>query len=297
MPSYYLGYLTANDDPSFLVDYLNIKNMVRYRPGVTPIRCCMVVSEVSERTEKDVKKVSALRQELLRSPAFEEVRVIWKSNMGRDFSSAKTCLLHFQKSAKSGDVVMMKNRSGYGPLVHDWYSAYVDANKRLKDGGLTGSTINQSGHPEDESGNESQTHVQTYVYLSRWEHLEPIIYQFPGSEENERFNVIQKGEIGLSRSFMERELSLNALAWEGVYFNRETPIRKELPGTDIKKYVTELPIRHKYRPYLIRKESILDGLRWDPTAFFKVTAGGWVYRRWVKFSTSSRQKTSGLRSN
>lgn len=288
MPTPYLGYVTANDDPSFLVDWLNVCNMVRYDPGVIGIRFFLVISEVRKPTIRDKRGADALCRKVLESGAFQSAEVLWKSNVGRDFSSAQLFLHRIASEASDEDPVMIKNRSGYGPLCEQWYSLYAELNNHLERGGLTGSTINQVSHPEcRESDHPYTTHVQTYIYLSTWAHFRPLADRFPGSEERERIEVICKGELGLSRSFLERGLQLNALAWDGVVFSKEQPTKEELPIRDIKRRDLKLPIRYKYRPYLIRKESLVDGLRYAPLAWLETTLGGWIklkVKHW--FSTS-----------
>jgi len=266
---YFLGYLTANDDPSFLIDYLNIKNMARYKPGVSPVHVCISISKVREINNTDRQRIKQLKKALLQAKHISHVKIITKDNIGRDFSSAQKCLEYFSQFCSDDDYVLIRNRSGYGPFDNQWYLAYVRQNQKMPGGGLTGSTINQNGLPSVKMDG-SHTHVQTYVYLSQWKHFKNIVHDFPGADNNNKRDVILEGELGLSSSFLDRGLSLNCLEWNKYVFTSENNYYSELPVVDIKKLSSEVPIRFKYRRYIYRFWSIIDGITWDIPELFKV---------------------------
>ncbi len=278
---YFLGYLTANDDPTFLIDYLNIKNMIRYHPGVLSISVCIAISSVRDLDKNDRKKIDRMKRLMMKCNHISGVHILVKDNIGRDFSSAESCLNYFSGDINDGDYVMIKNRSGYGPLSDNWYTAYVDQNKKLPDGGLTGSTINQNGHPQ-RLQNGVPTHVQTYVYLSQWVHFKILKNNFPGSVAMDRLDVIAEGEIGLSHSFLKRGLQINCLHWSEHIFDSDRIFYKELPSFDVKKTVKKLPIHYKYRHYLYRPYSLMDGLKWNCLELLRVTLIKrikWVFKK------------------
>lgn len=268
-PRYFLGYLTANDDPEFTIDYLNIRNMLRHHPGVPAIHVCIAVSEVNKIREMDRRKVDKLRDRLLRSPYFADVTVIFKSNKGRDFSSAQQCLRYFSAFCSDTDYIMIQNRSGHGPLQKNWFSDYISQNKKLPDGGLTGNTINQGGHPLKKTEGIT-THVQTYVYVSQWQYFKPLMDQYPGAACTERLDVIAQGEIGLSIAFLKAGLQLNCLYWPDYVFDKKNTRYTELPQKDIKKFTRDLPIKYKFRSYRYRFRSVLDALYWR--LFWSITS-------------------------
>lgn len=49
----YIAYLTANDDKIFIADYLNLKNMVKYYPGVQRVNLIIGISEVKPKSIGD----------------------------------------------------------------------------------------------------------------------------------------------------------------------------------------------------------------------------------------------------
>jgi len=264
---FYLGYLTANDDPSFFKDYLNVKNMVRYKPGVSPLHVCITVSAVRKITDKDKSKIKRLKKTLLKANHISTVKIIFKNNIGRDFSSAQISLKYFSEFCKDESYILIRNRSGYGPLNNKWYANYISQNKKLPKGGLTGSTINQCKIQNVETENQQiqiQTHVQTYAYLSKWKYYKPIADEFPGADYLHKRDVIIQGELGLSSSFIERGLALNCIQWSDHIFTADKLYYDELPSKDVKNISTNVPIRFRYRRYIYRTLSIIDGIIWDP---------------------------------
>lgn len=245
----HLAYLTANDDRSYVKDLINFKNMCRYNPGVEHIYLVVAVSAVRPFDDRDVTYINRLVSIFSDCPWLTIKKVILKGNVGRDFSSAHVCLKEMEKYASDNDVVMVKNRSGYGPLSAGWFEVYEKLFAPGSNIGLVGSTINLSGHPKA-STDGITTHVQTYVYVSMWQHFAEIVDCFPAINCVDRVNLIAEGEIGLSGLFLERGLALTCLVWPGRIFTREHPSDMSLPQTDIKKYPgKKIPIRYKYKSY------------------------------------------------
>jgi hypothetical protein len=263
----HLAYLTANDRRGFAVDYLHFRNMARRDPGVPLVEITIAVSEVRPFSRSDRRAVEGLVRCAARSPWLRVRAVIWKGNIGRDFGSAQACLRSIAEDARGDDYVMVRNRSAYGPLLDDWYSAYISQYLRHPDTGLVGSTINLVGHPRIPGGADggAATHVQTYVYLSEWRHLEPLLDDYPASGCVERLDVIAQGEIGLSRRIMENGLRISSLQWPAYAFGASSPDEPSLPHEDIKGRVGGLPFLYKFRGYL-----------WSPTAV--VARLGWILR-------------------
>lgn len=256
MAQHYLAYLTATDSRSHAADYLNLTNMVRYHPGVEKIVLFIAISRVSSERRDDPRAVACLLREVQKCPWLELRSVFWKSNIGRDFSSAAVCLNAMRDSAAAEDFVMVRNRSAYGPFEDSWYAKYVVQYERFANTGLVGSTINFLGHPLRPTPNPA-THVQTYVYLSQWKHLEPFLTDYPGARCAERLDLIEQGEIGLSQSIMKRGLGLSCLQWSDTCFTAEQPRAPELPAEDIKSLVKGLPFTHRSNRYFWQPRSLL----------------------------------------
>jgi hypothetical protein len=90
MPRFFLSYVTANDDPGYAVDFANFGNMVRRDPGVPRIEMYIAVSEATPRSRRDERIVSRLEDRLETSPVISVKNTAFKSNVGRDFSLART---------------------------------------------------------------------------------------------------------------------------------------------------------------------------------------------------------------
>lgn len=248
MSKNHLAYLTANDDGSYIKDMLNFKNMAMFNPGVDQIDLYIAVSAVKPFTDADTRKIGHLINIFKNCRWVRVQKVILKGNIGRDFSSAYVCLKEISKTADCLDIVMVKNRSGYGPLCNNWFEAYATQLRSNIEIGLVGSTINFSGHPK-RNQHSINTHVQTYVYMSYWKYFSAILNVFPAIRCTDRLNLIVEGEIGLSRMFMENGLALSCLAWPDQTFTLTCPNAPQLSQVDIKRKVKNIPIRYKYRAY------------------------------------------------
>jgi hypothetical protein len=256
---HYLAYLTANDSKLYVADFLNFRHMVRFGPGVPRLLVYVAVSAARPFSEGDHVALDGLVQ-LTRDCSWLEVRrVMLKGNVGRDFSSAEACLQAIAEDARPDDLVMVRNRSAYGPQRDGWYREYVDQLTRFANTGLVGSTINQGCHLPLEG---LKTHVQTYAYLSQWKHLQPLAAAYPAASCIERCDVITKGEAGLSQSFLERGLGLTCLHWPWEQFTRERPNADYLPHDDIKRTARAVPLRYKYPQYFWSKQDLPAQLAW-----------------------------------
>jgi hypothetical protein len=256
---HYLAYLTANDSKLYVADFLNFRHMARFQPGVPRLLVYVAVSAVRPFSAGDHAALEALVQLTQDCSWLEVRRVLLKGNVGRDFSSAEACLQAIAEDARPDDYVMVRNRSAFGPLRDGWYREYVDQLARFSNTGLVGSTISLRCHLPLEG---VPTHVQTYAYLSQWKHLQPLAASYPAAGCVERSDVITKGEIGLSQSFLARGLGLSCLHWPWEQFTSERPAADYLPHEDIKRTARNLPLRYKYREYFWSKQDLPAQLAW-----------------------------------
>lgn len=262
MNRYFLAYSTANDDPTFLADYLNFVNMTIYLPGVTSIEVFIAISEVIPITPLQQKIISALKDRLTSCCWLNVHKIIYKSNVGRDFSSAHACLNEISKIAKKEDYVMVKNRSGYGPIKSSWYKAYIEQYNKLTSEGLVGSTINFDYYKRI-SKNEIFTHVQSYIYLTKFKVIAPLILKFPGITCIDQDSLIYHGEIALSKYILKNGMQLSCLHWPNHIFDKKNPTDPLLPQGDIKGSVKDVPFRHRFRNYFRYPDHLLLLLKWQ----------------------------------
>lgn len=261
-PRFHLGYLTANDSPHYQADFLNFLNMTRHAPGVERISLVVAISRVRPFSAVDYVALDRLVQMAADCPWFDVRGVIWKGNVGRDFSSAEACLRSIGIVADNNDYVMVRNRSAYGPSRAGWYQQYIAQYERFADTGLVGSTINLTGHPLRPTEGAT-THVQTYAYLSQWRHFEPLAAAYPAARCTDRLELINEGELGLSRAMWNRGLGLSCLHWPDEFFHRDQPHATHLPQADIKSTARELSLRYKFPAYLWQPRNLLSQLAWS----------------------------------
>ena len=260
---HFLAYLTANDQSDYVADFQNFRDLTRYPPGVDTIDMVIAVSRVEpgKQSPTDLAALNGLVSMANACPWINVLAVIWKGNVGRDFSSAEACLRFIGNFASSEDSVMVRNRSASGPFERNWYRRYLDFYNAHPSTGLVGSTINLIGHP-DRPSEGPQTHVQTYIYLSHWKNFQPLIGAYPGARCTDRLTLILEGEIGLSRLLMNKGLSIACLTWPEHRFSLQTECNLNLPRRDIKREARGLPIRYRYQRRLQRIDDFFAHQRW-----------------------------------
>ncbi len=235
-------YSTANETDYF-ADFMNFSRLARYNPGVTEVELFLVISEVRPASDADRRMAEKLMRLAARNAKIRCRSIHFKSNVGRDFSSAALGLLQMVECGSDQDLCLFVNRSGYGPYENGWFSRYVN-HLNASGASLIGSTINFSGHPKGKQRQVS-THVQTYTYLARLLTLRPLADQFPAAQATDRIALIDAGEMGLSARIMQTGGTLSCLAWPKHSFSSEKPIATELPQNDMKKSAKNLPFMYK----------------------------------------------------
>lgn len=239
----YMVYVTANDEEYFMADFLNFLDMKRLSPGVGKIQLYIAMSKIKEINSN---KLNNLLNIFIDSSWIEVRSVIIKGNIGRDFSSIESCLDEIRKEAKPEDNVLIKNRSGYGPLMTNWYKEYLQQYLTLKNGGIVGSTINFTGHPQGKI-KENTTHIQTYTYFMKFKEILSLYPPFPASDCTDRVELIEEGEIGLTQKILNSGKEVTSLFWREYIFNKEYQNDKKLPQRDIKTEATNIPFVYKYK--------------------------------------------------
>lgn len=257
---FYVAYTTADEKKFRHIwkDLVNLELMTRHHPGVDRVIVYVAVSEVSGKYGRRFQKRV---QKILRYCEWIELRtILFKDNTGRDFSSAKVCLEAIGTEATDEDIIMIRNRSAYGPFQPNWYKQYRDLFELNPSVELVGNTINFNGLPED-TYEIPPTHVQTYVYMAKWATLKHLLPFFPGSAEDDRKAIIAKGELGLSQHYLDMGGSLACLLWPDKSFSAKQLTHPEIEAGDQKHLITHLPFRHrrgmKKYPSLLYKWRVL----------------------------------------
>lgn len=267
----YLIYATANEG-SFLADIQNIAQMASFDPGVGLVRLYIVVSDVGRKKENSATQFASIANYLIDLCPWLELRaIIKKGNIGRDFSSVKVGIDEIKKEASNSDYILIRNRSSVGPLCKNWYVSYKNLFNSEPKIGLVGNSVNLAHHPSIQR-NKLAPHVQTYVYFSSFKVLDFYRKGFPGITENDRLDVINFGEIELSRLIMDQGFIIKCLNWPDKKFGNNIPLDPLLPLNDIKKKLTGLPFLHRkgikpiprllaYISMLLKKRKILKKLK------------------------------------
>ncbi len=249
-PRHFMCYSTANDTDFFL-DFMNFSRLARHDPGVSEVELFLVISEVHPATDVESRMAEKLMRLAAQNPKIRCRSIRFKSNVGRDFSSAALGLAQMLEEGSDSDYCLFVNRSGYGPFEDAWFARYVD-HLVASGAALVGTTINFSGHPKGMRG-KINTHVQTYAYLAKLSTMRPLDGQFPAEYETNRVALIDAGEIGLSAWIMQNGGTLSCLFWPAHSFSKHNPVAKELPQTDMKKIANCFPFLYKRR---LRSEAL-----------------------------------------
>jgi hypothetical protein len=230
----FLAYATANEGTNYLVDAANIQRWISLRAGLEPIHVCFAVSQVHRRNKFEERFFRKLADQLEQSGRFRVVDIIFKSNVGRDFSSWKACLSRFRSLADPDDFVLMLNRSAYGPLTKNWFYRYTVPFSERPGLGICGSSINQ----------QFKTHVQSYAWMSRMGIMTELLKDFPGAKARTRSEAIFIGEIGTSQRIMAQGHSITSLAWPQEVFDSGRPNERTFPQFNIAPDLSDTPFRH-----------------------------------------------------
>lgn len=230
----FLAYATANEGCGYLWDVANIRRWLRLRSGMERIDVCIAISQVHRRRKHEQRFYRKLADRLERTGKFRVVDIVFKSNLGRDFSSWHACIKRFQPLAQPDDFVLMLNRSAYGPLAPDWYRKYTLPFLPDPNLGLCGSSINF----------QYKTHVQTYAWMTRMGIMTELMENFPGGRARSRTEAIFKGEFGISQELMARGYRIAALAWPDEKFDTNRVHEIQFPHENFSEHLDDVPFRH-----------------------------------------------------
>lgn len=253
--------MTANDDPCFFVDYLHALHLAKFDPGVDLVEIYIAVSEVNIKSTGNQKSLNLLIRIIETNPKLKVVFHTFKSNVGRDFSSAAVALREIAKEAARDDCIMFCNRSAYGPLRDNWYFDYVEQYDSQENTGLCGSTINFASKAAGLHGCEN-VHVQTYVYLSKFYVMQGMLNDYPGEKVSERPLLLEEGELGLSKAVINQGFNITSLFWSNYSFNHQSSIPNELSTKDVKQFAKNVPYRYKFKAYTRGISVLICKLKW-----------------------------------
>ncbi|TPV33863.1 hypothetical protein FJ651_06805 [Paucihalobacter ruber] len=221
-PQYFHIYATANDTWHYYRDIQNLIRIYKMPSGVSRVNLYMAISKVKPVNFIDKTFVRLVRYLFNNHKNIALNQVLYKSNIGRDFSSYNVMLNIIKQQANLNDYVFFQNRSGFGPFKENWLTDFKSQFLKFPNTALCGSTINFIDHPL-RSDRNNLPHVQTYAFLSSIKYLNLLGESFPGINETSRLNIIFNGEIELSNKFLNLGYGLTCMEWPDQYITRTTP--------------------------------------------------------------------------
>ena len=270
--TYYLAYLTANDSPTFHVDYFNFLQMARFDPGVDCIQVYVAVSLAKPWTALNEQVIRAIMNVTNVCHWLNVKAVILKNNTGRDFSSAKICLELISETASDQDYIMVRSRSSRGPMHTAWYKQYIDQFHKFENTGLVGSTINLNDHKK--RGNTlNVAHIQSYIYLSQWKYLKYLLPDFPATNVTSHLDAILHGEIELSQRIMSKGWRISSLQKPEMAIDASNQNDNVHSSSDKIVDLEALPFIHKRR-VKNKNSRAKDALRYSTILFYRLKKKG-----------------------
>ena len=240
--TFFMLYATANDD-DYSLDFLHFNQMKKFVSGVDVIKLVLVVSLVAEKSHKDAQFELAAKKKCASSNSIKLDSVIFKTNVGRDFSSVATGLAYIKKNYGFNEsFILIRNRSAYGPFSNDWFSDFKDLLTQSEIG-MVGATLNFLEHPD--IGKRVRPHVQTYVYMIKPCLLDGLLEDFPATNCENRLQLIDQGEIKLSELVCTAGFKLLSLQFPTQKVGRDTPNSEKILERDPRDYSAKLVFKHR----------------------------------------------------
>ncbi|GGF27837.1 hypothetical protein [Echinicola rosea] len=241
-------YATANDNRLFIKDILNLVRLRHTDPGVPKVNLYIAISKVKAIGFMDRLFVNTIKKMFSDHPTIVLHDICFKENKGRDFSSYAVLYRKIKQLVRAEDFIFFQNRSGFGPFENNWLKAFVTQFHRYPYVALCGSTINFKDHHC--RSNSLVPHVQTYAFITQQKFLTMFGDAFPAEREEERLQIILKGEIGLSQFFLQKGYHVTCMEWPEKSLSATCPALSE---TDIK---TNVCAKHQFyhRKYFRRNK-------------------------------------------
>ena len=218
---YFHCYATGNDFRFFRQDFKNLKRIKNIVSGVDEIYLFIAVSKVRRFNFFDIIFKKIVQKMFKNHPAIKLVGIIFKSNIGRDFSSYQAMFEKIKPLVSDNDYVFFQNRSGYGPFRENWYKNFVEQFEKFPSVAICGSTINFCDHPFISSNND-MAHVQTYSFLTKVSFLKLFGEDFPAINETDKLKIIANGEIVLSQFFLNKGYKITSIEWPNEVIAKDT---------------------------------------------------------------------------
>ena len=262
---YFHCYATGNDSRFFRQDFKNLKRIKNTLSGVDEIYLFIAVSRVRRFNIFDMIFKKIVQRMFRNHPTIKLEEIVFKSNIGRDFSSYQKMFERVKTIATDEDFVFFQNRSGHGPFHENWYRAYIEQFEKFDSIAICGTTINFCDHPFISSKTD-MAHVQTFAFLTKVSFLKLLGKDFPGANETDKLKIIANGEIVLSQIFLKNNYKITSIEWPDEPVAKDTIAfyNFDLKGSPMQKHYF---YHRKYIKGIKRKrykrENILDHIKFN----------------------------------
>ena len=147
--------------------------------------------------------------------------IIIRDNEGMDIGAYSSGFNAIRNSQFEGDVLFM-NSSLHGPLENGWLKKYQSRFYSSKNIGLTGISINS--HNTLLKPPEFAPHVQSFLLYSNTEVLKDVFPEnLPGFRETNKKNLIENGEIEISRKILDKGYGINCRIFKNFNYFKGDP--------------------------------------------------------------------------
>jgi len=174
---------------------------------------------LQKRRQRQIERRKARYKKLKQKYPVISMLIFRESNLEKDIGAYDFGLKKFKKQGYGSDVVMM-NTNVRGPSEDGWLMKYHALFRKHPDTGICGISLN--------SQNTTQTppvfdpHVQSFFLYSTMEVLKEVFPNgLPGADFNmEKDQLIQTGEIGISRTILDQGYGLVAAMFPDFQYKK-----------------------------------------------------------------------------
>jgi len=144
-------------------------------------------------------------------------KILYHNNVGADLGAYNKAYKYLKHKKYNGDIVFM-NSSVRGPSQDFWLSKYYNLFNKDNKVGVTGISINS--HNTKKLPPVFSPHVQSFFIYSNMIKLKDVFKKnLVGYNKTKRLDLIQKGEILISKSFLDKGYGINCSMFPNfIYF-------------------------------------------------------------------------------
>jgi hypothetical protein len=195
-------------------------NMNRYNAGRDFEVILVVNKRAEDAQDQQIQNKISVCNSLPQEYGFVK-QVLYHDNSGTDVGAYNLGYQYLKEITYAGDVLFM-NTSLSGPSEDYWLLKYYVAFHKYPDVGLCG--ISMNSHDTNMSGNPPfKPHVQSFFLYTSMSVLTDVFPEnLSGFRSQEKLDVIENGEIGISAKVLEKAYSIVCYNFPFFYFKTGT---------------------------------------------------------------------------